>query len=203
MKKLILNIAVMLITVSAFAQTTDSTRTAEETVGILVGTEAPLFKAKDQNNENYSLKKALKNGPVVVVFYRGQWCPFCNRHLTDLQDSLQMIVDKGATLIAVSPQKQELAKETAEKTGATFTLIYDEGYKIEDAYGVTFTPTKGQIKKYNTFLKAHLDEAHSDGSERLPVPATYIINQDGKIIWRHFDPNYKERSTVKEILEAL
>jgi len=203
MKTILLNIASFLIALNAFAQTADSTISAEETVGILVGTEAPLFEAKDQNNETYNLEKALKNGPVVVVFYRGQWCPFCNRHLTDLQDSLQMIYDKGATLIAVSPQKQELAEKTVEKTGATFTLIYDEGYKIEDAYGVTFNPTKGQVKKYNTFLKANLDEAHSDDSERLPVPATYIIGQDGKIIWRHFNPNYKERSTVKEILEAL
>ena len=203
MKTILLNIASFLIALNAFAQTADSTISAEETVGILVGTEAPLFEAKDQNNETYNLEKALKIGPVVVVFYRGQWCPFCNRHLTDLQDSLQMIYDKGATLIAVSPQKQELAEKTVEKTGATFTLIYDEGYKIEDAYGVTFNPTKGQVKKYNTFLKANLDEAHSDDSERLPVPATYIIGQDGKIIWRHFNPNYKERSTVKEILEAL
>ena len=94
-------------------------------------------------------------------------------------------------------------QKSVEKTGATFNLIYDEGYKIENAYGVTFTPTKGQIRKYNTFLKANLDEAHSDDSERLPVPAIYIIGQNGKINWRHFDANYKNRSTVKQILEQL
>jgi peroxiredoxin len=203
MKRWILNIAVLFTATFSFAQTSDSTRTAEETMGILVGTQAPMIEAKNQNNEPYSLKDALKKGPVVLVFYRGQWCPFCNRHLSNLQDSLQMIYDNGATLIAVSPEKPELAQMMVEKTGATFNILYDKGYKIENAYGVTFTPTKGQIKKYNTFLKANLNEAHSDGSERLPVPATYIIDQNGKIIWRHFNPNYKKRATVKEILEHL
>ena len=91
----------------------------------------------------------------------------------------------------------------AEKTGADFTLLYDEGYSISDAYDVTFRPDSITLFKYNTMLHGLLKQSHSDESERLPIPATYVIDRDGKIIWRQFDPDYKNRSTVAEIVKAL
>jgi len=91
----------------------------------------------------------------------------------------------------------------AEKTGASFRLLYDEGYLIADAYDVTFTPEKKQLIVYNTVLNAGLKESQSDNPQRLPIPATYIIGQDGHIIWRQFDPDYKNRSNVRDIIEAL
>ena len=84
MRLIFWGIATMLILNCAFAQSADSTKTVEDATGILVGADAPLFKAVNQNNEPYFLSEALKKGPVVVVFYRGQWCPFCNRHLSNL-----------------------------------------------------------------------------------------------------------------------
>ncbi len=88
-------------------------------------------------------------------------------------------------------------------TGAEFSLLYDEGYEISDAYDVTFTPTKSKLVIYNTALGANLKETHSDDSQRLPIPATFIINRQGTIVWRQFNPDYKKRSTVKEIIENL
>jgi len=178
-------------------------RTADEAKGLSVGTKAPLFEAQDQNDSTYVLADSLKKGRVVLIFYRGQWCPICNRHLSNLQDSLEQIYQKGATVIAVSPEKPELMDKTAEKTGASFTLLYDEGYKIADAYDVIFKPNGKQRLVYNAFLGASLKKAHSDNSERLPVPATYIIGKDGIIVWRQFDSNYKNRSTVTDILKHL
>lgn len=137
-----------------------------------------------------------------MIFYRGFWCPVCNRHLGKIQDSLKLITEKGAVVIAVSPEKPEFLDKMSEKTGAQFTLLYDEDYKIADAYDVTFKPTSIEIFSYN-FVGAKLKETHSDDSQRLPIPATYIISQDGKIAWRQFDPNYKNRSTVNDILMAL
>ncbi|MBI1228082.1 MAG: redoxin domain-containing protein [Bacteroidetes bacterium] len=167
------------------------------------GDKAPLFKADDLHGRHYSLADALQLGPVVLIFYRGQWCPICNMHLKALQDQLPAIYERGATVVAVSPEKSEFLKRTSEKTGAEFTLLYDEGYKIADAFDVTFQPGKLLRGVYNTALRADLENAHSDDSERLPIPATFIINKFGVIVWRHFDPNYIKRSKVKDILKNL
>lgn len=179
------------------------TRNAEEAKGLEVGTRAPDFSARDASGNEFQLAQALKEGPVVLIFYRGHWCPVCNKHLGQIQDSLQYITDKGTTVIAVSPQKPEYLDKMAEKTGASFSLLYDEGYVIADAYDVTFTPEKKELIIYNTVLNAQLKKSQSDESQRLPIPATYIIGQDGLIAWRQFDPDYKNRANVKNILEAL
>lgn len=175
----------------------------EDVHGIEVGVKAPLFTAVNAENKTFSLEEELKNGAVVLIFYRGFWCPVCNKHLSRLQDSLKQIQATGAQVIAISPEKPEYLDKMAEKTGAEFTLLYDEGYKIADAYDVTFKPSAMQLFTYNTVLGGKLKESHTDDSQRLPIPATYIINQEGIIIWRQFDPNYKNRSTVQEILKAL
>lgn len=171
--------------------------------GLEVGIKAPTFTAIDAEGNDFSLKNALKESPIVIVFYRGFWCPICNKHLSTLQDSLKLIQATGARVIAISPEKPEYLNKMADKTGAEFTLLYDEGYKIADAYDVNFKPSAKQLFTYNTILGGKLKESHSDESQRLPIPATYIINQEGIIIWRQFDPNYKFRSTVQDILNAL
>ena len=175
-------------------------KTVKEAKGLQVGETIKDFSAVDLHDSTFTLSEALKKGPVVVIFYRGQWCPVCNKHLSHLQDSLQLIYEKGATVIAVSPEQSEFLKRTAEKTHASFSLLYDEGYKISDLFDVTFKPDTMTTIMYNTLLGANLKKANTDDSQRLPIPATFIIGTDGKIVWRHFDPNYKNRSTVKEIL---
>ena len=178
-------------------------RSAKEAEGISVGTTAPVFSALDANNHKFSLETALEQGPVVLIFYRGFWCPVCNKHLSKIQDSLKLIEEKGAKVIAISPEKPEYLGKMEKKTGAEFTLLYDEGYKISDAYDVTFKPNKGTLITYNTILGAKLKKTHSDESQRLPIPATYVIDQSGTITWRQFNPDYKKRSNVADILNAL
>lgn len=179
------------------------TRKAEDAKGLETKSVAPDFRAVDASGNEFHLASALKEGPVVVIFYRGHWCPVCNKHLGKIQDSLQLITDKGARVVAISPQKPEYLDKMAHKTGASFSLLYDEGYAIADAYDVTFTPKKKELIIYNTVLNARLKASQSDDSQRLPIPATYIIARNGLIAWRQFDPDYKNRSTVKNILEAL
>lgn len=180
-----------------------STRNAEDAKGLAIGSKAPLFKAIDADSLTFDLNEAIVNRPVVIIFYRGFWCPVCNKHLAQIQDSLSLITDKGATVVAISPEKPEYLEKMADKSGAKFRLLYDEGYKIANEYDVTFTPKKSELVIYNTVLSANLKETHSDDSQRLPIPATYIVNKNGTIVWRQFDPNYKNRSSVKEILENL
>ena len=106
--------------------------------GLFIASKAPDFKAKDQNGKEIRLKDLVKEGKVVLVFYRGYWCPYCNKELSRLQDSLQMIKDKGATLIAISPEKPDNISKTVEKTKAEYSILYDEGLKIMKAYEVDF-----------------------------------------------------------------
>lgn len=178
-------------------------KTVKEPQGLKVGDKVKDFSAKDMNDNTFVLSEALKKGPVVVIFYRGHWCPVCNKHLSHLQDSLQSIYDKGANVVAISPERSEFLKQTAEKTHASFSLLHDEGYKISDLFDVTFKPDAVTSTVYNIVLGANLKKANTDTSQRLPIPATFIIGRDGKVIWRHFDPDYKKRSTVADIVKNI
>src|SRR5215510_1959161 len=101
--------------------------------GLFINSKAPDFKAKDQNGQEVRLKDLLKNGKVVLIFYRGQWCPYCNKFLKKLEDSSQLITDKKATVIAITPELPENVAKTVEKTSAAFSILYDEGLKIMKA----------------------------------------------------------------------
>lgn len=200
MKTTIVTLISLVIMTTLNAQ---KSRDIQEAHGLNVGDKAPVFIAKDAESKEFLLNEALKEGPVVLIFYRGFWCPYCNKHLSQIQDSLGLIQEKGARVIAISPEKPEYLDKMAEKSGARFTLLYDEGYKIADAYEVTFKPDSMQLFAYNTILRGNLKESHSDDSQLLPIPATYIISKEGTIVWRQLDPNYKNRSTVMEIIENL
>ncbi|MEJ7610610.1 MAG: peroxiredoxin-like family protein [Ferruginibacter sp.] len=193
-------LALLTMNISVMAQ---KYKTVTEVKGLNVGTKAPMFTARDDNNVKYKLEKALKKGPVVVLFYRGQWCPVCNKYLSRLQDSLQQIYDKGATVVAISPEKSAFLKQTRVKTNASFTLLYDNNYVIGDAFDVTFKPEDKIINLYNEKLNAQFERSHSDDSVRLPVPATFIINKKGIIVWRHFNPDYRIRAGVKDIINNI
>jgi len=201
--KVEIKILITVLVLNAHLSFTQTTRSAEEAQGLKIGVKAPDFTAIDATGNKHNLNSLLENGSVVLIFYRGFWCPYCNKHLQTVQDSLQLIREKGATVIAVTPEKPEYLDKMADKSGAKFTLLYDEGYKIANAYDVSFTPPKATLVKYNTFLGANLKESHSDDSQKLPIPATYVIDQNGIIIWRHFDPNYRKRSSVNDILNVL
>jgi peroxiredoxin len=174
----------------------------DKPTGLNKGEMAPDFTAKDQMGKSVSLKAQLKTGSVVLVFYRGQWCPYCNKQLSALQDSLSMITEKGATLLAVSPEKQENIMKTVEKTKATYSVVSDDQLKIMNAYKVTFGLDEATTKKYKGY-GIDLADANGANGNSLPVPAVYVIGKDGKIVYRYFDENYAKRMSVKEILSML
>ena len=169
---------------------------------LLVGDRAPDFHGIDQAGELVNLRESLKKGPVVLIFFRGSWCPYCNKHISKFQDSLEYVLDKGASVIAVSPQIPEYNNKIVKKTGATFSIIHDRGYQIMDAYYVSFPMNEKTIKRYSTFGK-RVDRANGNEDYILPVPATFIIGEDRKIRYIQYDPNYKNRSSVAEVLQNL
>ncbi|NBC57143.1 MAG: redoxin domain-containing protein [Bacteroidetes bacterium] len=185
-----------------FAHSQNNYRKAEEAEGIKVGETVENFTAQGLDG-TFELKQALNKGPVVLVFYRGHWCPVCNQHLSELEKDLQKIKDAGAQLIAISPEKPEKLQLTQDKTKASYTLLHDKDYKIADQFDVKFRPNAMTRTTYNTVLGADLKSAHSDDSQQLPIPATYIIDTNGKIVWRQFDPDYKNRSKVEDIVNNI
>lgn len=178
-------------------------RKAKEAEGLQVGDIVPDFQATDQGGKSFELSSALKKGPLIVVFYRGRWCPICNSHLKKLENGLSSIVAKGANLVAISPEIAENLQKTANKTKASFPLLHDRDYKISDLFDLTFRPGSIERVMYNTVLGANLKKAHSDDSQQLPIPATYIIDTDRRVVWRHFNPDYKKRAQVQDILSYL
>lgn len=196
MKLSVLVIALCGLTALAQAQY----KTESETAGLAVGAQVAPFSAINQAGEQVTLIEELAKGPVLLVFYRGQWCPYCNRHLSNLQDSLGLLAAKGIRVFAISPEKPEFLQKMQEKTKATFTFLYDQGHVIGGAFDLSHQPEAATRAKYNTLLRARLSEASDDESEQLPVPATYLIGQDGRVLWRHFDQDYRQRSSVAAIL---
>ena len=123
--------------------------------------------------------------------------------MRSIQDSLALLKSAGAKVVVVSPQKTEFIAKTIKKTNLETTILYDSGYIIMNQFDVLFTPSEKTMAKYKLFLGDGLIVSQSDDTQRLPVPATYIIGQDGVIKWRHFDRSYSKRSTVSDILKNL
>lgn len=167
-----------------------------------VGDEALNFQGIDQNGKAFELYDALEKGPVVLMFYRGFWCPHCNKQLSQMEDSLNFITDKGGIVVAVTPEKPENINKTIDKTGASFKIIHDKDLSIMNTYHVAFRMEEALLKKYKKW-GIDLDSANGENGPNLPVPATYIIGQDKKILFAFFDPDYKKRATVGKILQNL
>ena len=184
----------LLISVVAYSQ--------DKPQGLNVQDNAPMFSAKDQTGKDVNLKSLLKNGPVVVLFYRGQWCPFCNKQLSSLQDSMAMFTSKGATVVAVTPEKPENIEKTIAKTKASYSVLFDDGLAIMKAYKVAYAIEASVIEKYKGY---GIDFAVANGNNgpSLPVPAVYIINKEGKISYRYFNEDFRKRPSVKELVANL
>lgn len=194
MKKIYLAIFAVIFCFSITAQ--------EAPEGMFIGSRAADFKAKDQDGNPVHLKELLKKGKVVLVFYRGQWCPYCNKSLSRLADSLSLIKEKGATVIAVSPEKPENIDLTVEKTKATFPVIFDEGLKIMKAYDVEYEVPENTVTRYrNTGID--LEKLNGSNGKYLPVPAVFIIDKEQTVTYRFFETDYKKRPSVKELLSHL
>lgn len=169
---------------------------------LAVGTLAPEFSGTSVTGEKVSLNKLRKKGPVIIMFYRGEWCPFCNSQAKAMQDSLKYIIDAGGSVVAISPEKTENAKKSIQKSGATFPFLHDRNAEIMNAYGVAFKvddKTKAKYKEYGI----DFDEVNGENGATLPVPAVYIVGTDGIIKWVHFNKDYRVRPSVATLAEQL
>lgn len=199
LKGLVLTLSMAVVAPAARAQTAGPALTA---TALAVGDAAPLFKAKDAAGREIDLRQLLKKSPVVLYFYRGQWCPYCNKQLSQLQDSLGLLTAKGAQVLVVSPETQDNIGKTVAKTKASFPIVHDQNFAIMKAYHTAFAVQPEVVTKYKGF-GVDLLAANGATEAVLPVPATYIIGQDGKIKYAHFNPDFRRRVSVKEVAAAL
>jgi peroxiredoxin len=171
--------------------------------GLQVNQNAPDFTAKDQNGNTVNLKSLLSKGSVVLVFYRGEWCPYCNKYLSELEQSLTELTKKGASVIAVTPEIPEYIAKSIEKTKASFPILHDNGLKIMKSYDVAYKLDDKTANKYKR-LKIDLNEINGDvNRENLPVPAVYVINKQGLIVYKFFDPDYTNRAPISIIMKHI
>lgn len=172
--------------------------------GLKVGDAAPEIELINQSGVRFLLSDELKKGPVILVFYRGNWCPYCSRYLSELSDALPDIRKAGAELIGVSPESEEQLNISHEElTGGMITLLVDENDEIMKAYDVAFVVADSYEEKLAHKKNIKLTEHNQQEVAMLPVAATYIINTDGMIVYRHFDLDYSRRADIKEILSTL
>lgn len=193
---------------SAFSQESNLEKFGIETKtnvpkGLSAGEKAPNFRGLNQKGEKITLSGLLAEGPVVLVFYRGYWCGYCNRHLAELQEQLASFSDLGVKVVAVTPENEAGISKTIEKTSVSFDIISDHDGSIMDGFGVGFQVNEGYQKKMVNYLGEELQNLHESGEAILPIPATYVIGKDGLIIKSFFNPDYSKRSALNEVKAAL
>jgi peroxiredoxin len=171
--------------------------------GLKEGDKAPDFTGYDQTGKQVTLKGFLEKGPVVIFFYRGNWCPACNKQLKAYQDSVNLVTGLGATVIAITPESIEFVEQTVRMHGITYTVIYDCQEKIMEDYDLMFDVTKDFQDLVSTSLKINIAEHNGHTPAHLPIAATYIINKFGTVTAGYFSYDFHNRASVKWILQNL
>lgn len=172
-------------------------------LGIAVGDDAPALTFTLQDGKAVKLSDLYQKQPVVVIFYRGYWCPVCNRYLADFAKNAKSIEDKGARIIAVTPQNYENVEKTEDKNKTGFTIVSDADGSIMKAFDVDFNVTEDYQDKVLKGLNTSIAGTNASNRAILPVPATYIIDTNGKIVYKQFDPDYRKRASVEDIVNNL
>ncbi|MDQ6997590.1 MAG: peroxiredoxin-like family protein [Mariprofundus sp.] len=166
------------------------------------GQHAPDFDLPELNGKKVKLSEALKRGVVVITFYRGSWCPYCNLEMQALQKALPDIEAAGAQLIAIAPELPEFAAQTRDKGNLTFPLLSDQNNETAKQYGLVFTLPESLRPIYESF-GIDLPASHGNDHFELPMPATYIIAPDGKVMSAFVDVDYTKRMEPTDIIKIL
>jgi peroxiredoxin len=158
---------------------------------------------RDQHGATFDVETLLAKGPVVVTFYRGGWCPFCNLELKAYQAVLPRIAAAGASIVAISPEKPDDTVSTAEKNALSFPVLSDIGQTVGKAFGVVYAFTDEVRQVYDGFkLDIPLKNGVPDDWS-LPLSATYVISTDGGILFADTRVDYRERTDPLEVLRVL
>lgn len=177
-----------------------------ETTGILdnalnLGAKAKDFTLSNANGDSVNLYALLENGPVILTWYRGGWCPYCNLTLRYLQQSIPEFKKYNAQLVALSPETPDKSLNTKEKNELDFEVLSDIDNKVGLDYGVVYTLPAEIAKRYENGFG--LSTYNGNNKNQLPLAATYVIEQDGSIGFAYLNADYRERAEPKDIIEVL
>tara|TARA_R110000737_G_scaffold2923_9_gene9175 strand:+ start:127400 stop:128077 length:678 start_codon:yes stop_codon:yes gene_type:complete len=152
--------------------------------------------------DEVTLSELLKNGPVVVTFFRGSWCPYCRTELSEIQDRIEKFEAVGASVLAISPEVDEKSIEMGKDLDLGFYIAHDENNELARSLGLTFKLDAKTIKKYHEYK---IDVPESNGTDKweLPIPATYVIDQDMTVKFVFDDTNHRKRADYKDVLKVV
>lgn len=170
------------------------------------GERAPNFRLPDARGRLVELDTLRAQGPVVLVFYRGQWCPYCNLELRAYQALLPQFRALGATLIAISPQTPDHSLSTAEKNALAFPVLSDLGSAVARAYGLAFDLDEPMQRLYADFFGndlARYNGSDTDSGWTLPLPATYLVGRDAHVELAAVEVDYRQRLEPQRVLDRL
>ncbi len=189
--------------VAVMTRATEDLAEAMPDPGLEVGERAPDFELVNAFGDRVRLSDHLARGPVVLSFYRGAWCPYCNLQLRGLVKTLPYIEARGATLVTVTPQTPDKSLEQVKKDGYPFEILSDLDNSVMKAYGLFFEVPADLSDVYKRNFR--LDLAEYNGKDRylLPVPGTFVIDRRGIIRAVYADPDYRQRMEPAAILAAL
>jgi peroxiredoxin len=167
-----------------------------------VGVKVPMFELKDHNSKLVASAELLGNGRLVISFFRGRWCPFCVGQLEAMNLILPQIEQAGASLVAISPQTVQQSFFMVDQHKLRFPLLSDVGNQVARQFGLVYrVPDDQQAIYRRAFI--NLPFANGDESWELPIPATYILDRDGTVLYASANPDYTERPEPEEILSRL
>ena len=167
-----------------------------------VGDTAPEFRLPNVRGGTTSLSAMLEHGPVVLSFYRGGWCPFCNLEFKALHDKLPEMQALGATLVGISPETVAVSRQTVQDHQLEFEVLSDEGSRVTRDYGLVMVVDEA-IRPHYAQWGIDIPTANGNETFELPVPATYVIDQNGMIRAAHVDKDYTKRMEPADIVAAL
>lgn len=175
---------------------------AKAVVPLKTGDSIPDVTVKDSAGKKVSLQSLVKDGPTIIVFFRGSWCPICTRHFQDLIKIHPEVVKLGAEMIAISPDTVENSAANIRKLKTPFSLYSDSNLSAASAFGLAFRVDDATITKYKSF-GIDLEKASGLDHHALPVPAVYIVDKKGKILYSYSNPDYTKRLGGVTILKEL
>jgi peroxiredoxin len=166
------------------------------------GDVAPSFSLRDPDGNVVTSEDLLKKGPLVVSFYRGVWCPYCNMELQALESAKPLFDKYGASLVAISPQTAPNSRKSVRQNKLSFPILSDVKGKVGAAFGLRFELPDYLIELYKS-LKNDLTAFNDDPSWTLPMPARYVIGQDGTILYSEVNPDYTHRPEPEDMIPVL
>jgi peroxiredoxin len=166
------------------------------------GDTAPDFTLLDPDGKPVSSRELLARGPLVVSFYRGVWCPYCNLELQALQQALAEITARGASLVAISPQTAPNSRKSQRDNKLGFPILSDVKSQVANAFGIRFALPDYLAELYKGFGN-DLSKVNDDPAWVLPMPARYVIGTDGIIAYAEVNPDYTHRPDPSELLPVL